>query len=294
MIVTAPEISGAGAGKGLVVQAACAIAFGQNPATFTSGHDRSELDKRLVSALMQAGPAVLIDNANGTALKSDMLASVLSERPTLARPFGETRMAELNCTNWLAVTGNGLSVSEDLARRFLAVELDPRCDDPESRDFPDGRDGFLHGIRTRRAELLAAALTIWRWGRQNEGAMTRGKPLGSFETWCRWVRDPLLTLNCADPVLSIAKAKARDPHRQLVGDLFTAWWAEHRTAPMKASELADHVRAIADPQGRGRQYLATFVSKLTGTRAAGFVLTRQESAGGKNGGTYQLRKIEQT
>jgi hypothetical protein len=46
--------------------------------------------------------------------------------------------------------------------------------------------------------------------------------------------------------------------------------------PIKASNLAEPVKAIGDPQGRGRQYLATFLSGLANTRAAGFVLTRQE------------------
>ena len=57
---------------------------------------------------------------------------------------------------------------------------------------------------------------------------------------------------------------------------------------MKANDLAEPVKAIADPQGRGRQYLATFLSTLAGTRAAGFVLTRQEPAGKWTAATYQL------
>ncbi len=290
-IITAPEISGAGSGKGLLVQAASIIAYGQTPPAFTAGSDRAELEKRIASELLQSGPAFFLDNVNGTALKSDTLASVITERPARVRVFGETRMAELNSTAWVAVTGNGLTISEDLARRFLAVELEPNCDDPESRNFPTGRDGFLAEIKARRAELLSAALTIWRWGRQNE--MQRGKPLGSFETWAAWVRDPLLTLGCADSVEAIAKAKARDPLRQRVSELFAAWWLEHRTAPMKIAELADTVREIADPQGRGRQFTATFIGKLSGTRLGGFVLTRQEAAGArKNGATFQLRKIE--
>jgi hypothetical protein len=48
------------------------------------------------------------------------------------------------------------------------------------------------------------------------------------------------------------------------------------------------VKAIADPQGRGRQYLATFLSGLAGTHAAGFVLTRQEPAGMWTDGTCGL------
>ena len=289
-LVTAPDISGAGSGKGLLVQTICATAFGTPPAAFTAGMDKTELDKRLVAALMQASPAVLIDNVNSTALRSDTLASVITERPTQARVYGLTKMVPLNSGAFIAVTGNGLSVSEDLARRFLSLRTRPKCDDPEARDFP-GRDVFLASIQARRAELLTAALTIWRWGRQNPPVIERGKPLGSFETWARWVRDPLLTLGCADPVEAIAKAKDRDPKRLQTAELFVAWWQHHKDRPVKVNALDDAVKAIADPQGRGRQYLATFISRLAGTRAAGFVMTRQEATGKWPGATYQIRKV---
>jgi hypothetical protein len=63
---------------------------------------------------------------------------------------------------------------------------------------------------------------------------------------------------------------------------------------MKVNDLADPVKAIADPQGRGRQYLATFVSGLAGTHAAGFVLTRQQAAGKWTAATYALGEAAPT
>jgi hypothetical protein len=137
------------------------------------------------------------------------------------RVMGRSVMVPLNCAAFIAVTGNGLSVSEDLARRFLEVVLDPQCEGPESRPFPKG---FLDKILTRRTELLASVLTIWRWGRQNAVNLTRGLPLGSFETWAEWVRDPLLTLGCQDPVEQVSAAKANDPRRRRVAELFATWW----------------------------------------------------------------------
>jgi hypothetical protein len=83
----------------------------------------------------------------------------------------------LNSTAFIAITGNGLTVSEDLARRFINCKLDAGCEDPESR---------------------------------------------SFETWCNWVRDPLLTLGCRDPVERIEMLKAHDPYRQNIAELFKA------------------------------------------------------------------------
>jgi hypothetical protein len=71
-------------------------------------------------------------------------------------------MIRIELATFFALTGNGLAISEDLARRFIFVALDAQCEDPEQRPFGPG---FLEGIEARRAELLGAALTIWRWGR---------------------------------------------------------------------------------------------------------------------------------
>jgi len=286
-LVTAPSVSGAGSGKGLLVRAVSAIAFGMRPRAFTMGGERHELDKRLAAELIEAQPAVFLDNANGVALRSDTLASVLTERPCRVRVLGQTRMVPLNSTAFIAVTGNGLTVAEDLARRFIHCELDARCEDPEARSFPGG---FLENIELRRVELLAAVLTIWRWGRQNITEIERGKPLGSFETWAEWCRDPLLYLGCRDPVERVETLKSRDPQRQRIGELFGTWFKHHGSTPMAANYLAPEVQLILNPQMRGRQYLAVAVQRLAGTRAAGYVLSRQPSAGTWTAATYALRQ----
>ena len=289
VLIVAPEVSGAGSGKGLLARAICQIAFGCPPSAFTPGHDRQELDKRLVAALIEASPAVFLDNLNSTALRSSTLASVLTERPAHVRIMGRSEMVPLNCAAFIAVTGNGLSVSEDLARRFLEVRLDPQCEDPESRPFSSG---FLSNILARRTELLTAVLTIWRWGRQNVSKLTRGLPLGSFETWAEWVRDPLLTLGCQDPVERVRAAKANDPRRRRVAETFAVWWDHHQDHPVSAAKLAEQVLAQIDPQGRGRQYVATCLAQMDGTRAAGFVLTRQLPAGKWTAATYALAQTD--
>jgi putative DNA primase/helicase len=285
LLLTAPAVSGAGTGKGLLVRAICTIAFGMRPRAFTMGSDRQELDKRLAAELIEAQPALFLDNVNGIALRSDTLASVLTERPARVRLLGQTRMVPLNSTAFIAITGNGLTVTEDLARRFIPCQIDARCEDPELREFGSG---FLEQIERRRAELLVACLTIWRWGRQNATLLSRGKALGSFETWTEWCRDPLLALGCRDPVERIEVLKANDPRRQRIAELFQEWWEHHGARPVKVNQLAEPVKTVADPQGRGRQYLATFIAGLAGTHAAGFVLNRQDPAGKWTAITYAL------
>jgi hypothetical protein len=275
--IGAPSISGAGAGKGLLARSITGIAFGVRPAAVTAGSDRQELEKRIGAELLRADPVLFLDNVNSGALRSEALASIMTDRPARVRVLGRSEMVEMNSTAFVIVTGNGLSLSEDLSRRFLDCELDARMEDPEARPL---QAGFLDRILERRAELLSDVLTIWRWGRQNSAGLHRGQSLGSYEQWAAWIRDPLLALGCADPVARMRDAKANDPQRRRLDELFNAWWARHGDAPIAASALHEDVQNLVDPQGRGRQFVATYIAKLTGTRVAGFVVTAQRAGNG--------------
>ncbi len=286
VLIRAAPLSGAGSGKGLLARCINLIAFGREPTAVTSGGNAQELEKRLAAELIAGGPVLFLDNLNNTAFKSDLLASAITERPARVRILGKSEMVPLNATAFVILTGNGLSVSEDLARRFISIELDPRTEDPESRTFATD---IRADVKRRRHELLAAALTIWRWGRLDT-SIKEGRPLGSFEQWCSWVRDPLLALGCRDPVDRIREAKQRDGRCQATTDLFRIWWERHADRPVPAADLHDDVKKVIDAQDRGRQFIAAQLEKLAGTRMAGHVLTRQAAAGKWGRATFSLQK----
>ena len=286
VLFRAAPMSGAGTGKGLLARCISLVAFGREPHAVTSGARPEELEKRVAAELMQGNPVLFLDNLNNTAFRSNLLASALTERPSRVRLLGRSQMLQLNASAFVVLTGNGLTVSEDLARRFVAVDLDAHLEDPESRSFQ--RD-IKKEVAGRRAELLAAALTIWRWGRLEKG-LVRGRPLGSFELWCRWVRDPLLALGCADPVARVGESKWLDARRQAVADLFALWWDKHESRAVAVRDLHAEVKQTADPHGRGRQFLASYLGRLAGTRLAGFVLTRQRPTGKWSAATFSLRR----
>ena len=283
LLVSAPELTGSGAGKGLLVRAICAVAYGFAPSPFTAGHDKAEMDKRLVAELIEAGPVTFLDNVNSAVLRSDTLANVMTERPARVRVMGLSQMVPLNCAGLIAVTGNGLSVSEDLARRFLSIKLEPQCEDAEARPFSGN---LIRDLNARRSELLGALLTMWRWGRQSE--LPTGLPFASFETWACWCRDPLIALGCADPVERVRQAKQADPKRRAMAELFENWRRIHEAAPITVAALDPAIVALLDPQDRGRQYRAARLLAMTGMRIEGCVMHRQEPAGKWGAATYAV------
>jgi hypothetical protein len=288
VIIRAAATSGAGAGKGLLTRCIAIVAFGHEPHAMTGGSNTEELDKRIGGELMTGCPVLFLDNLNGMTIKSDLLASILTESKARHRPLGTSRTVELNTTAFVVLTGNGLTVSGDHARRYMFVELDPRTENPEARLF---KNDIRKEVTDRRNDLLAAALTIWRWGRQ-ASEVSPGRPWGSYEQWSRWVRDPLLTLDCLDPAERIKEAKELDYNRQTTAEVFAAIQAHHTDRTFTVKNLHDDVKKIIDPQARGSQFISAYLQKHSQTRLAGFILTRQSAIGDWGPCSYALKRPE--
>jgi hypothetical protein len=100
----------------------------------------------------------------------------------------------------------------------------------------------------------------------------------------------LLALGCQDPVERVSEAKERDGRRQTIACLFSIWWEKHENLPIPASYLHEDVKRAIDPHGRGRQFITSYLEKLSGTRMAGFILTRQAAAGRWGVATFALTR----
>jgi hypothetical protein len=187
-------------------------------------------------------------------------------------------MINLHTRTTIAVTGNAITIAEDQVRRWVKTEFDAKCENPELRPF---KPGFLDTVYEKRVTLLSHALTIWRWGRQNAGVLTKGKPLGSYEIWAQWCRDPLLTLGARDPVDRLEAVKAADPRRKQILTVYDQWWSVYADKPVLAKDLAWGVIEVIDQKAKifggdfqyNRQFVAGWLRQHVGTRAGGYVLT---------------------
>jgi hypothetical protein len=140
---------------------------------------------------------------------------------------------------------------------------------------------ILYIVYEARAILLGHALTIWRWGRQQSSSLDKGKPLGSYEAWAQWCRDPLINLDVRDPIDRLGAIKAADPKRRRIETVFVAWAAIHGDVPVFASGLDwSVIQAIDEKSGirdgvfhYSRQFVATWLQRHINTRVGGYVLT---------------------
>jgi len=186
----------------------------------------------------------------------------------------------------ICITGNGISLSEDLARRFIEIRFDARVEDPESRQFRS--DVVADAARSRRS-LLADALTIWRWGRHMD--LRAKKRLGGYEKWSDWVIAPLVHLGCADPTSRISETKKNDPLRLRQEAIFQEWYRRHGEAEIEVKDLSQSVKELIGVN-KSRQYFATAVRGFVGMRLGGFMLGSTRTEGKFAVTRYFLVKVD--
>ena len=80
-------------------------------------------------------------------------------------------------------------------------------------------------FRQRRGEFVSALLTVLRAARlaRTEIEQLKLEPLGGFEEWCAWVRDPLVWLGRADPAASIEVSYENNVDREVLQTVLLAW-----------------------------------------------------------------------
>jgi hypothetical protein len=76
----------------------------------TAGATADELEKRIATELIEGGPSIFFDNLNNTAIRSNLLASAITERPARVRLLGKSLMVPLNSSALVILAGNGLTL----------------------------------------------------------------------------------------------------------------------------------------------------------------------------------------
>jgi hypothetical protein len=179
-------------------------------------------------------------------------------------------------------------VRSDLATRCIPIQLDARIEDAGMREFAFDP---IERAKRERAEVLGLVMTIIRWGRQNEAVMPVGKPMGGFEDWTRWVRDPLLALGCPDLVDRVLEARRQDTNRNADADFCEMFHEYHGTDAVELKGVNDNLLTRLGKNGEAltKQQLAQRLRKKAGTRAGGWLFERIGEIGGNRNGSLKYR-----
>jgi hypothetical protein len=173
-----------GSGKGLCADLVAVANTGRQcePTTFTRNEE--EVRKKITSLLSKAPTIILIDNVRDR-LDSAQFAAALTSNVWSDRILGETRMGDFpNRATWL-ITANNPSLSTELARRCIPIQIDAKLERPWTRT------SFKHPklsqwmLRHRGQVLYALLVLVRSW--VAAGKKSGSQSLGSFEAWAEVV-----------------------------------------------------------------------------------------------------------
>lgn len=228
-----------GSGKSKLADVCSVIATGRTAPALTWPAKEDEAEKRLAASVMSGDAIILLDNIE-TPLRGACLNSLLTQPTVSLRVLGLSKMLRLGAAVLVLATGNNLVLLGDLSRRFLVAHLDPHTERPELRRFDF--DPVARALIERRS-LVAALHTIAVWG---QGKLTGLPPLGSFETWSRRVRDPLVALGLPDCCAVLEELHKADPERETALEVLTEW---RRAFGSEATTVAEAIRLATKRDG---------------------------------------------
>ena len=168
-----------GSGKSLLMRIVLAPVYGA-PAESGKPETEAELEKVLDSAAIARKPFLVLDDCKS--IHSQALNRFVTSPVHECRLMHSQRMATVPKVTQVFATGNGLTISADLDRRALVIDLfEPG--EAAARSFSrEITPGWLFSAETR-ARVLAALWALVRGWRDEGMPMMQQHRRGSFEEW---------------------------------------------------------------------------------------------------------------
>jgi hypothetical protein len=196
--------------------------------------DSGEIRKKLTTAIEQCEPIVFLDNLKGH-LSSPALEAFITAGEWKDRKLGVNQQIRGRNLAQVFITGNGLTVSGDIRRRSLFIELHLEVERAEDRAIRRPLDEDK--ITAMRPNILAALWAVVRqW--QEQGRPKPAKTKGGFESWSEIVGGIVQAAGFGCPLETAEVAVAADTDHDDMRRLVAAMDSERHYEFSQLVELA--------------------------------------------------------
>lgn len=233
-LIVAPQ---EGAGKTLLAQIGAILKCGETAETIPEPENEEELRKRIDAAVLAGRDLIILDNIAFPNFRSATLESIITSKAVEIRVLGRSESRKIPNVALFVATGNNVTPAGDLRRRAITIKIVPR-----GSVFSQYPKDLLREVRERRGEILTHILTLVAAYIRVEKPTQAGLPFPSFDEWARLIRDPILWVGAADPVLTVQRTYEEDAREAALKALFEAVTEAWGTRPFTTAELADLIR----------------------------------------------------
>ena len=226
-----------GTGKTTLARIIHMIATGRDMPVSSLGGSVEETQKAMLSALLQSPAMLCFDNIlDGSEIHDPTLAQVITSPYFQGRILGKSQEVSVNTNTLFVFTGNNVTVSVDLVRRFLPVRLTTDVSQPETRTF-NHPDIVQHCLNVRSAIIYDCLVIV-------KAYLDAGAPLDSvglvgsgFPQWDRMVRFPLLGATGTDVVEAMNTNREQSTEHQAMTGIIEGLWAIFTQRSFSATEV---------------------------------------------------------
>jgi hypothetical protein len=246
-----------GVGKGLLAQLATLPVLGYTP-TGVDPKSETEMRKHLLAVAIAGQPVFLLDNTTGRISSSSLESFITASRVT-GRILGTSTTVEATKNTLVMITGNHVSLSDDMARRTVVAELTVEGN-PAARVIENRLDE--HAILELRPRILAALHALVRaWAEAGKPAAKEVNP--NFVAWSQ-VIGGIVERAGLGSVTAAVEVGTPDADAADMQALVKALYAERQQAAVTFTELAAlaaarglFARMTASDQQQSRQVNTT-------------------------------------
>ncbi len=181
-----------GTGKTTLARIIHLLLTGHDMTVHSLGGSPEETEKQFLALLSTSPGIVCFDNQfDGSEIKNVTLSRVITSLIFTGRILGKTQEMTVPTHTVFIITGNNLTISSDLLRRFFCLSLQSNEERPENRIY-EVRDVKEHCI-AYRTDAVQACLTIIKAYISNGAPYKDQKvKMSGFPLWDHMVRFPIM------------------------------------------------------------------------------------------------------
>jgi hypothetical protein len=252
-----------GSGKSLLAKILSST-YGGNGETTTLPRQDEEIRKKITSILMSdPNKIITFDNIGAYhPVDSPVLAQLLTSVTWSDRALGGNDVvSRLNDRLWVA-TGNNVRLGGDMGSRSVFVRIDPKVEDPGSRDTQAFALGDLEEwlkSRNNRVRVMHALLVLIRHWAAAGMPKARQHHMRSFTGWAQTLGGLLEHHGITGFRENTSATIEADDEKLDWAQFLATWHQRHGGDWVTASQLLDHYKtAKFDAYGTGDPWQGTF------------------------------------
>lgn len=278
-----------GSGKSYLQLLLSILASPQLSSPLSFGASEPEFRKKFFAELLMAPAVINYDNLTSDLVAHGCLCTALASEYISDRILGASKTIKVSTRTLMLSSGNNVGPVEDLARRTITINLDPRCEMPATRDF--ARPSLFEEVQANRAYFVSQVLTIVQAWICADKPKAKCRSISGFDMWSMLCRQPLLWLGEVDPALSLIQGLEEDPARETLRRFHLCWryeFGEHEGTvrrllspkvplDLESIELREVIEDIAlDRDGINRRKLGWWIKRHAGQVVDGWCFEKVE------------------